>query len=87
MPLSATQCQALKKWMRSKAIVQCPACGDDGFRFAQASYLRALLEAGDANLTEDKGAVKLTCGNCGYMMLFDASAVGIRAMWDKGRDL
>jgi predicted nucleic-acid-binding Zn-ribbon protein len=73
--------------MRSKAILQCPACGDSRWRFAEASYVRALLEAGDANLTEDKGVLKLLCGNCGYVALFDAETVGIRGLWDRGRDL
>ncbi len=45
--------------MRSKAIIQCAACAEDKWRFAEASYLRALLEAGEADLTEGKGVVKL----------------------------
>jgi predicted RNA-binding Zn-ribbon protein involved in translation (DUF1610 family) len=87
MALNESQQQTLKKWMRSKAIVQCPACGDNRWRFTEASYVRALLEAGDEDLTEDAGVVKLPCGNCGYMALFDGEMVGIRGMWDKGRGL
>jgi hypothetical protein len=45
------------------------------------------LEADDANLTEDAGVVKLPCGNCGYVVLFDGETVRIQGMWDKGRDL
>ena len=60
MPLNEIQQQTLKDWMRSKAIVQCPACGDNRWHFAKAAYIRAL---------------------------FDGDAVGIRGMWDKGRDL
>ncbi len=77
----------LENWMRSKAILLCPACGDDGWRFAEAAYVRALLEAGDMDLTEGKGVVRVSCGNCGYVMLFDAETVGIRGLWDRGRDL
>jgi predicted nucleic-acid-binding Zn-ribbon protein len=77
----------LENWMRSKAILLCPACGDDRWRFAEAAYVRALLEAGEADLTEGKGVVRVSCGNCGYVMLFDAETVGIRGLWDKGRDL
>jgi predicted nucleic-acid-binding Zn-ribbon protein len=73
--------------MSSKAIIQCAACGGNQWRFAQAAYVRALLEAGDTNLTEDRGVVKVSCGNCGYVMLFDAEMVGIRGMWDESRDL
>ncbi len=73
--------------MRSKAVLLCPACGDDRWRFAEAAYVRALLEAGEADLTEGKGVVKVTCGNCGYVMLLDAETVGIRGLWDRGRDL
>jgi len=73
--------------MRSKVVVQCPACGDNRWRFAAAAYVRALLEAGEADLTEDEGVVKVPCGNCGYVALFDAETVGIRGVWDKGRDL
>ena len=87
MPLSSTQQETLQRWMRSKAIIQCVACGGNKWRFAQAAYVRALLEAGDTNLTEDRGVVKISCGNCGYVMLFDAEVVGIRGMWDESRDL
>ena len=87
MPLNESQQRTLKDWMRSKVVVQCPTCGEDGWRFAEAAYVRALLEAGDANLTEDEGVVKVPCGNCGYVALFDAETVGIRGVWDKGRDL
>ena len=87
MTLSPEQRSTLENWMRSKANLQCPACGDSRWRFAEAAYVRALLEAGDANLTEDKGVLKLLCGNCGYVALFDAETVGIRGLWDRGRDL
>ncbi len=85
MPLSPTQRQALERWMRSKAVIQCPACGDTGWRFAEAAYVRALLEPGDADLTEGKGVVKLSCGNCGCVMLFDAETIGIRGLWERRR--
>jgi hypothetical protein len=55
MPLSEPQQQTLKDWIRSKAVVQCPACGDSKWRFAEAAYVRALLEAGDVDLTEAGG--------------------------------
>jgi hypothetical protein len=63
MPLSSTQQETLRRWMRSKAIIQCAACGADKWRFAQAAYVRALLEANDPNLTEDKGVVRISCGD------------------------
>ena len=86
MPLNQLQQQTLKDWIRSKAISQCPACGDaDGWRFAEASYVRALLEEGESDLTEHKGVVKISCGTCGYVMLFDAETVGIRGLWAEGR--
>ena len=87
MPLSEPQQQTLKDWIRSKAVVQCPACGDSKWRFAEAAYVRALLEPGEVDLTEAGGVVKLPCDNCGYVALFDAETVGIRGLWDKGRDL
>jgi len=87
MPLSEPQQQRLENWMRSKAVVQCPACGDSKWRLAEAAYARALLDAGDADLTEAGGVVKLPCDNCGYVALFDAETVGIRGLWGKGRDL
>jgi ribosomal protein S27E len=73
--------------MRSKTIIQCPGCGEDRWRFAEAAYVRALLEEGDTNLTEDRGVVKVSCDNCGHIMLFAAEAVGIRGLWGKGRGL
>ncbi len=87
MPLNPPQRRTLEEWMRSKAIVQCPACGDSGWRFEGAAYLRALLEEGDRDLTEDRGVVKVCCGNCGHVLLFDAEAVGIRGLWDRPRRL
>ena len=85
MPLSEPQRQHLQDWMRSKAIVQCPACGDVQWQFAEAGYVRALLEQGEADLAEDRGVVKISCGTCGYVMLLDAETVGIRAVWGQGR--
>ena len=85
MPLSEPQRQHLQNWMRAKAIVQCPACGDAQWQFAEASYVRALLEQGEADLAEDRGVVKISCGTCGYVMLLDAETVGIRAVWGQGR--
>jgi hypothetical protein len=68
-------------------IVLCPACGNDGWCFAEAAYVRALLDAGEADLTEDAGVAKLLCDNCRCAALFDGETVGILGMWDKGRDL
>ena len=55
MPLSEPQQLTLKDWIRSKAVVQCPACGDSKWRFAEAAYVRALLEPGEVDLTEAGG--------------------------------
>ena len=87
MPLSDPQQQRLENWIRSKAVVHCPACGDSKWRLAEAAYVRALLEPGEVDLTEAGGVVQLPCDNCGYVALFDAETVGIRGLWDKGRDL
>ena len=87
MPLSAEQLRILEGWMRSKAIVQCPACGDNSWRFAEASYIRALLVADTTDLTEGAGVVRVSCGNCGYMALLDAETLGIRGLWDQRRNL
>jgi predicted RNA-binding Zn-ribbon protein involved in translation (DUF1610 family) len=85
MSLSEPQQQHLQRWMHSKAIIQCPACGDAQWQLAQACYVRALLEEGESNLTEDKGVVRISCGTCGHMMLFDAETLGIRGLWAEGR--
>ena len=85
MPLSDIQRQHLENWMRSKAIVQCPACGDARWQFSEACYVRALLEEGEPDLAEDKGVVRISCGNCGYVMLLDAQTLGIRGLWSRGR--
>ena len=85
MALSETQQQFLENWMRSKAIVQCPLCGDAQWQFAQAAYVRALLEQGEPDMSEEKGVVMVGCGNCGYLVLFDAETVGIRGLWAEGR--
>jgi predicted RNA-binding Zn-ribbon protein involved in translation (DUF1610 family) len=77
----------LEEWMRSKAIIKCPLCGQDRWRFAEATYVRALLEEGDEDLTEGGGVVKILCDNCGHLVLFDAETVGIRGEWARGRDL
>jgi ribosomal protein S27E len=77
----------LEEWMRSKAIIKCPLCGQDRWRFAEATYVRALLEEGDEDLTEGGGVVKIPCDDCGHLVLFDAEMVGIRGEWARGRDL
>jgi hypothetical protein len=87
MPLSPAQQQILEEWMNSKAIVQCLACGENRWGFAKASYVRALLEEGESDLTESGGVVKIPCDNCGYVALFDAETVGIRGSWSQGRKL
>ena len=87
MALNVAQQRVLEEWMRSKAIVQCPACGQEKWRFAQAAYVRALLEAGQNDLMEDAGVVKVPCDNCGYLALFDAETLGIRGLWAEGRGL
>jgi hypothetical protein len=87
VPLSSKQRQVLERWMRSKAIICCPACAEDRWRFAEVSYLRALLEAGEADLAEDKGVVKISCDNCGYVALFDAETLGIRGVWANSRNV
>ncbi len=74
--------------MRTKAIVTCPCCGQkDRWRFADAAYVRALLEEGDEDLTEGGGVVKVACDTCGYLMLFDAETIGIRGVWRRDRNL
>ncbi len=60
MPLNPEQRRILEGWMRSKAIVQCPACGDNSWRFAEASYVRALLEADTTDLTEGAGGATVS---------------------------
>ena len=87
MPLNAAQQRILEEWMRSKAVVTCPCCGQDQWRFAGAAYVRALLEEGQEDLMEDAGVVKVLCGNCGYVALFDAETLGIRGLWAEGREL
>jgi hypothetical protein len=85
--LNAAQRRVLEDWMRSKAIVMCPCCGQDRWRLADAAYVRALLEEGQEDLMEDAGVVKVPCDNCGYLALFDAERLGIRGLWAEGREL
>ena len=87
MALNAAQRRVLEDWMRSKAIVMCPCCGQDRWRLADAAYVRALLEEGQEDLMEDAGVVKVPCDNCGYLVLFDAERLGIRGLWAEGREL
>ncbi len=87
MPLNAAQRQVLEEWVRSKAIISCPACGQEKWRLADAAYVRALLEEGQEDLMEDAGVVKIPCDNCGYLALFDAETLGIRGLWAQGREL
>ena len=87
MALNAAQRRVLEEWMGSKAIVACPACGQSRWRFAGAAYVRALLEAGQEDLMEEAGVVKVPCDNCGYLALFDAETLGIRGLWAEGREL
>ena len=86
MTLSMAQRRVLEDWMRSKGIAQCPACGENRWRFDEAAYVRALLEKGEEDLTEGGGVVRIPCGNCGYVALFDAKTLGIRGVWAKDRN-
>jgi hypothetical protein len=45
------------------------------------------LEAGQEDLMEEAGVVKVPCDNCGYLALFDAETLGIRGLWAEGREL
>jgi len=85
--LNPAQRRVLEEWMRSKAIVICLCCGQDAWRLVEAAYVRALLEKGDEDLTEGGGVVKIPCGNCGYLALFDAETLGVRGLWAEGREL
>ena len=87
MTLNAAQRRVLEEWMREKAIVMCPCCGQEKLRLVAATYVRALLEEGLEDLMEDAGVVKIPCGNCGYLALFDANTLGIRGLWAEGREL
>ena len=87
MTLNAAQRRVLEEWMRSKAIVMCPCCGQEKLRLGAAAYVRALLEEGQEDLMEDAGVVKIPCDNCGYLALFDAETLGIRGLWAEGREL
>ena len=87
MTLNAAQRRVLEEWMRSKAIVMCPCCGQGKLRLAAAAYVRGLLEEGQEDLMEDAGVVKIPCDNCGYLALFDAETLGIRGLWAEGREL
>ena len=87
MPLNAAQRRVLEDWMRSKAILTCPACGQEKLRLAAAAYVRALLEEGQEDLMEDAGVVRIPCDNCGFLALFDAETLGIRGLWAEGREL
>ncbi len=87
MPLNAAQQRVLEEWMRSKGVVVCPCCGQEQWRLAGAAYVRALLEEGTEDLLEAAGVVKVPCGNCGYVALFDAETLGIRGLWAEGREL
>jgi predicted nucleic-acid-binding Zn-ribbon protein len=87
VPLNTAQRRVLEEWMRSKAILKCPCCGQDKWRLADAAYVRALLEEGQEDLMEAAGVVKIPCDNCGYLALFDAETLGIRGLWAEGREL
>jgi hypothetical protein len=87
VPLNAAQRRVLEDWMHSKAIITCPACGQEKLRLADAAYVRALLEEGQEDLMEDAGVVRIPCDNCGFLALFDAETLGIRGLWAEGREL
>ncbi len=87
MTLNAAQRRVLEEWMRSKAIVMCPCCGQEKLRLGAAAYVRTLLEEGQEDLMEAAGVVKIPCENCGYLALFDAETLGIRGLWAEGREL
>jgi hypothetical protein len=40
-----------------------PGLWDSRWRFAQATYIRALLEQGEEDLAEDKGVERVSCAS------------------------
>ena len=88
MPLNAAQRRVLEEWMRSKAIITCPACGqEEKWRLADAAYVRALLEEGKEDLMEDAGVVKIRWYNCGYLALIGAETCGVGRLGEEVSEL
>ena len=79
MPLNETQRQKLIDWMRTKAVqAPCPACAAD-----QMSPGDLVAETGvdaEGNIRYSGGLVllvQIVCGNCGFVMHFDAKLIGL----------
>ena len=64
MPLNESQQRILKDWMHSKVVVQCPACGDNRWRFAEAAYVCSTPRRWEFGACGTKGGTCDIQGNC-----------------------
>jgi len=78
--LSPDELQKALKWIESKLTVKtCPMCGDE--KLILDDSLAALPVMGDKQMVRETliPAFVLTCGNCGYIRLFNAMRAEIIA--------
>ena len=63
-----------------EAIIKCPLCGQDRWRFAEATYVRAPGGGRRGPEQRQQESWKILCDDCGHVALFDAETVGIRGV-------
>ena len=79
MPPNETQRQRLIDWMRTKEV-QAPCPASAAFQWAPGDLVAESGVDAKGNIRYSGGLVllvQLVCGNCGFVMQFDAKLIGL----------
>jgi len=79
MPLDQAKVQKVDNWIHGKGgAIQCPICDHHHWLTGDIVAPPALRDDGrDAPAGEPVPMVQVVCGNCAYVMLFAAAAIGL----------
>ena len=64
MQLDYQQRTLVEQWLKGRRIAACPTCGLDTFNVGEVTPAPAM--------------VQVICRNCAHVLLFDATAIGLR---------
>jgi ribosomal protein S27E len=80
MPLTPQQKQVAENWLKTKAAVSCPQCGDNVFTVEDLLAIPVFQQAGPATIkppTNSIAYLSVRCDNCANVSLFSAALMGI----------
>ncbi len=78
MPLSASQKQKLRDWMKSKGIrPNCASCGESDWGAGEMVSSPVLTPNGTPAAESHVPMVQIICINCSYVMVYAAVPMGL----------